>query len=267
MFKILIASILLIPLLASAKPNDVLFAEQLEAIADNCAAMETLKEIETCEDINLKMALNTEFRVQLAFNRLRPYCQLNGTDPDGDGWGWENQQSCIVKKSKVDKGFHQVKKHVRVLKRKGAKLVISLDLGEKHLFNYHMRGIIYNCHKNLRSNSSKVLCIEIALELAMLSETRVFSALNGGKPYCKNTKSAPGGWGWENGETCVVIGSPADKVDNYNTDREFDIEDLIEMCSERSHRRALSCYSEGVNDIIMKDTEILKKKAELAKQK
>ena len=26
----------------------------------------------------------------------KPYCQHSTSDPDGDGWGWENNQSCIV---------------------------------------------------------------------------------------------------------------------------------------------------------------------------
>ena len=30
-----------------------------------------------------------------------PVCEHNSSDPDGDGWGWENHQSCIV----VDKGL------------------------------------------------------------------------------------------------------------------------------------------------------------------
>src|SRR6188768_580824 len=28
-----------------------------------------------------------------------PYCVSAASDPDGDGWGWENNQSCIVKKT------------------------------------------------------------------------------------------------------------------------------------------------------------------------
>jgi hypothetical protein len=35
-----------------------------------------------------------------------PYC-ANGSasDPDGDGWGWENSQSCIVRGSRADPGL------------------------------------------------------------------------------------------------------------------------------------------------------------------
>jgi hypothetical protein len=34
-----------------------------------------------------------------------PYC-VNGSasDPDGDGWGWENNQSCVVRGSRADPG-------------------------------------------------------------------------------------------------------------------------------------------------------------------
>ncbi len=28
--------------------------------------------------------------------RGRPYCTASGTDPDGDGWGWDHNNSCIV---------------------------------------------------------------------------------------------------------------------------------------------------------------------------
>ncbi|MFJ8659667.1 cellulase family glycosylhydrolase [Streptomyces sp. NPDC093795] len=34
-----------------------------------------------------------------------PYCANGGsTDPDGDGWGWENQRSCVVRGSAADTG-------------------------------------------------------------------------------------------------------------------------------------------------------------------
>ena len=26
----------------------------------------------------------------------KPVCQYESSDPDGDGWGWENNQSCVV---------------------------------------------------------------------------------------------------------------------------------------------------------------------------
>jgi len=29
-------------------------------------------------------------------DRKHPYCELASSDPDGDGWGWENSRSCIV---------------------------------------------------------------------------------------------------------------------------------------------------------------------------
>jgi len=32
----------------------------------------------------------------------RPVCRSSKSDPDGDGWGWENNASCIVKGSNVD---------------------------------------------------------------------------------------------------------------------------------------------------------------------
>lgn len=33
-----------------------------------------------------------------------PYCRTAGSDPDGDGWGWENSYSCIVFESAADPG-------------------------------------------------------------------------------------------------------------------------------------------------------------------
>lgn len=37
------------------------------------------------------------------------YCTPSGTDPDGDGWGWENNATCIVRNSAIDpdKGHFQ----------------------------------------------------------------------------------------------------------------------------------------------------------------
>ncbi|HEX8627381.1 MAG TPA: carbohydrate-binding domain-containing protein, partial [Catenuloplanes sp.] len=32
------------------------------------------------------------------------YCVNAATDPDGDGWGWENNQSCVVRGGRVDTG-------------------------------------------------------------------------------------------------------------------------------------------------------------------
>lgn len=31
-----------------------------------------------------------------------PYCSQESSDPDGDGWGWENNASCVVKDSGAD---------------------------------------------------------------------------------------------------------------------------------------------------------------------
>lgn len=33
-----------------------------------------------------------------------PYCSSSAADPDGDGWGWENSTSCVVKGSSADNG-------------------------------------------------------------------------------------------------------------------------------------------------------------------
>lgn len=31
-----------------------------------------------------------------------PYCKLSSTDSDGEGWGWENEASCVIRGSTVD---------------------------------------------------------------------------------------------------------------------------------------------------------------------
>ena len=31
-----------------------------------------------------------------------PYCASAGSDPDGDGWGWENNRSCVVRGGRAD---------------------------------------------------------------------------------------------------------------------------------------------------------------------
>ncbi|WP_299536247.1 cellulase family glycosylhydrolase, partial [uncultured Streptomyces sp.] len=33
-----------------------------------------------------------------------PYCVSGASDPDGDGWGWENNRSCVVRGSSADTG-------------------------------------------------------------------------------------------------------------------------------------------------------------------
>ncbi|WP_324607399.1 carbohydrate-binding domain-containing protein [Streptomyces sp. NRRL F-5193] len=37
-------------------------------------------------------------------DRTYPYCAHgSASDPDGDGWGWENNRSCVVRGSAADR--------------------------------------------------------------------------------------------------------------------------------------------------------------------
>ncbi len=39
-----------------------------------------------------------------ATSSAQPYCRSSASDPDGDGWGWENAASCVVYQSSADPG-------------------------------------------------------------------------------------------------------------------------------------------------------------------
>ena len=44
------------------------------------------------------------FVIPNAASNERPYCRTSESDPDGDGWGWENAASCIVYEGAADPG-------------------------------------------------------------------------------------------------------------------------------------------------------------------
>ena len=95
----------------------------------------------------------------------RPACQSSASDPDGDGWGWENNQTCDAS------------------------------------------GSDNNNNNNNNNNSNN----------------------NSGKPICQSNSDPDGdGYGWENNASCIVDNNSNTKTTQNNTSyRPADITDLI----------------------------------------
>lgn len=117
-----------------------------------------------------------------------PYCGSASSDPDGDGWGWENNRSCVVRGSAADVG--------------------------------QPAGTAPNGYPYCASASSDPDGDGWGWEQGR-SCVVVGSAADGGQstnapngyPYCDSASSDPDGdgWGWEQSRSCVVRGSAADR--------------------------------------------------------
>ncbi|WP_083608214.1 carbohydrate-binding domain-containing protein [Teredinibacter haidensis] len=100
-----------------------------------------------------------------------PTCSSASVDPDGDGWGWENNQSCIVSSSSSGSGDYPT---------------CSSSSSDPDGDGW-----------GWENNQSCVV------------STSSSSGGSSGYPTCSSSSSDPDGdgWGWENNQSCIVSSS------------------------------------------------------------
>jgi len=101
--KVLMVALLLMSGSAFANGVDRLFKKQITELTNVCLQAYDDDEELLCLVGGLRSLVVAEARVASALNGSRDICSSSAVDPDGDGWGWEHNQSCIVLGSKVDK--------------------------------------------------------------------------------------------------------------------------------------------------------------------
>ena len=112
-------------------------------------------------------------------NNGYPTCSSSSVDPDGDGWGWENNQTCVVDNSNSG-GSNSYP-------------TCSSSAADPDGDGW-----------GWENNQS---CI-----VDTSSSNNQATHANNGYPYCSSSSVDPDGdgWGWENSSSCVVRGSSAD---------------------------------------------------------
>ncbi|WP_084626453.1 cellulase family glycosylhydrolase [Demequina aurantiaca] len=137
-----------------------------------------------------------------------PYCSTAASDPDGDGWGWENSASCVVHGSAADTSGGDT----------GGGDTGGGDTGGGDTGGTAPNGYPY-CSSAASDpdgdgwgweNSASCVVRGTAADSGNGSGQST-TAPNGYR-YCSSPSADPDGdgWGWENSASCVVRGSAAD---------------------------------------------------------
>ena len=249
-------STLMVASLAHAKKTaSELLDRQMLVLETTCDRVfsRDIFDADDCINEGLKVLLITEQRSRLGYNALKPLCKSSSNDPDGDGYGWENNETCIVKRGKADKGFKNIKRNNRILSNTitGPAIRFDANSSEQQLMDIQAKAIIRNCTQFSRNANIQNKCFQVMIEALVLSENRMFYSLNNGKTYCKKTDSDPDGdgYGWENEETCVVVDSSADKVENYDVLRELILINSRACNTVRNNRNRRNCYIQNLNSL------------------
>ena len=111
-----------------------------------------------------------------------PTCASAASDPDGDGWGWENNQSCVVAATNNNQCNWY-----------GTYYPLCVNAGSDWGW------------ENNQSCVSRAACATVPNGLP----TTGSSSSSAQFPNCVSAASDPDGdgWGWENGRSCVVVGA------------------------------------------------------------
>jgi lysophospholipase L1-like esterase len=138
-----------------------------------------------------KTLLRMMFLCTVAINTAHaanPACISAESDPDGDGWGWENDRSCIVSTNSVEP-----EQNLRAGNGSGLP-ACQLSTSDPDGDGY-----------GWENDSS---CRVSGSTAAPAAETSGSSAA---KPVCANAGSDPDGdgYGWENDRSCIVNGDSA----------------------------------------------------------
>jgi hypothetical protein len=112
-------------------------------------------------------------------NAPHPTCTAAAIDPDGDGWGWENEATCIV-----DNGT-------------GGGM---MPMGPMY------------CSDSSSDHDGDGWGWEN--DMSCLVQGSPFDLARSMPPHCTDAAEDPDGdgWGWENDATCIVPGSPAAQI-------------------------------------------------------
>ena len=124
-----------------------------------------------------------------------PYCCDSSSDPDGDGWGWENNQSCVVNTSGGG----------------------SSGGGSNNVCGTSSDGYPYCCDSSSDpdgdgwgwENDQSCVVNTSGGGSSGGGSNNGCGTSSDGYPYCCDSSSDPDGdgWGWENDQSCVVNGS------------------------------------------------------------
>ena len=127
-----------------------------------------------------------------------PYC-ANGasSDPDGDGWGWENNASCVVRNGRADSAGTGVASNGYPYCVNGAS---SDPDGDGWGWEFSASCIVRGSGADSGGSSGG-------------SGGSGGGTASNGYPYCVNGWASDpdgDGWGWENNASCIVRDSAAD---------------------------------------------------------
>lgn len=134
---LLIGLVLALPLASMANFN---FKSQANNLISHCESMADWADDRRCrigrgadvEFLCLKAGVGqliaTENRISKKADEIanggKPYCVRASSDPDGDGYGWENNKSCVVRNSVADKA-----KNDKKMSRKLVRLQMQCNRG------------------------------------------------------------------------------------------------------------------------------------------
>lgn len=103
------------------------------------------------------------------------FCSVAGADVDGDGYGWENNKTCVVRGSAADKSAH-------------------VDTSDHPA-----------CDSSESDPDGDGYGFENGKSCVVQSGSGDTGSGNTGLPVCRNNSDPDGdGYGWENGRSCVV---------------------------------------------------------------
>ena len=142
-----------------------------------------------------------------------PVCQNPNADPDRDGWGWENNRSCIVDGNNTE-NFASTRN------RQICKYLSSDSNGDGFGWEDNDTCIIGSTSSGSAPTAT-----------SGNTPDRVTAASDSSKPVCRSSSSDPDGdgFGWENNQSCLVTGSST-----VNTNSDSSSNNSKPSCSSRS---------------------------------
>ncbi|MEM7257517.1 MAG: sialate O-acetylesterase [Pseudomonadota bacterium] len=117
---------------------------------------------------------------------LTTYCEYAASDMDGDGWGWENGASCQIGEASSTETPVTEQADYEPLFNASGKLLCQFESSDPDNDGYGWE------------NNSSCVVPGAAADIAESASTR---------PTCTDINADPDndGWGWENNATCIVV--------------------------------------------------------------
>jgi len=125
-----------------------------------------------------------------------PDCQSASSDPDGDGWGWENNRSCKVVQFEVES-----------------------RAGSSQSTNNQNQNQNQNQNINISQVRTTAALSTEQVSVQSSSTTQDDSSSSNEVPICSNANSDPDEdlWGWENGQSCRVTSNSSGGAEVLHT--------------------------------------------------